>query len=202
MVLVPHRLKTVASVSPDFSSSGRSESLHRVNRIRLISRSDADALSQLLQVNRDFLAPWEPVRGPDYATTPEQLADIEAALDRHAHGQAVPFVILDDDGTVAGRITLSGIVQGPFQSCSMGYWLAEDRTGRGLATQAVAAAVEHAFTEIGLHRVEAATLLSNTASQGVLGRNGFEKFGMAPRYLMIAGAWQDHVMFQRLAEDG
>lgn len=173
-----------------------------MNRIRLVSRSDADALAQLLQTNRGFLAPWEPVRGADYATGPGQLADIEAALDRHAHGQAVPFVILDDDGTVAGRITLSGIVQGPFQSCSMGYWLAEDRTGRGLATQAVAAAVEHAFTEIGLHRVEAATLLSNTASQGVLGRNGFEKFGLAPRYLKIAGEWQDHVMFQRLADDG
>ena len=114
----------------------------------------------------------------------------------------MPFVILDEDGTVAGRITLSEIVKGPFQSCSMGYWLAEDRTGRGLATQAVAAAVVHAFTEMGLHRVEAATLLSNTASQGVLARNGFEKFGLARRYLKIAGEWQDHVRFQRLAEDG
>jgi ribosomal-protein-alanine N-acetyltransferase len=77
----------------------------------------------------------------------------------------------------------------------------EGRTGRGLATQAVAAAVEHAFTTLGLHRVEAATLLANPPSQGVLVRNGFEEFGMAPRYLKIAGAWHDHRIFQRLAED-
>lgn len=172
-----------------------------MTRIRLVSRTDADALSKLLQANRDFLAPWEPVRSEDYVTAAGQLADVEAALERHEQGAAAPFVILDEAGDVAGRITLNGIVQGPFQSCSMGYWLAEDRTGRGLATQAVAAAVDHAFTELGLHRVEAATLLANTASQGVLARNGFEEFGMAPRYLKIAGEWQDHRVFQRLAED-
>lgn len=194
-------VEAVSDHGLEFSFAGRSGMLRRVNRIRLVSRTDADALSQLLQTHRDFLAPWEPVRSEDYVTAPGQLADIEAALGRHEHGTAAPFVILDDDGSVAGRVTLSGIVQGPFQSCSMGYWLAEDRTGRGLATQAVAAAVEHAFTTLGLHRVEAATLLANTASQKVLARNGFEEFGMAPRYLKIAGEWQDHRMFQRLAED-
>jgi ribosomal-protein-alanine N-acetyltransferase len=29
-----------------------------------------------------------------------------------------------------------------------------------------------------------------------LERNGFEKYGLAPAYLNIAGRWQDHVMFQ------
>lgn len=193
-------VEAISDNGHEFSITDRSGGLRRVNRIRLVSRTDADALSQLLWANRDFLAPWEPVRSEDYVTAAGQLADVEAALERHEQGSAAPFVILDD-GSVAGQITLSGIVQGPFQSCSMGYWLAEDRTGRGLATQAVAAAVDHAFTTLGLHRVEAATLLANSASQRVLARNGFEEFGMAPRYLKIAGEWQDHRMFQRLAED-
>jgi ribosomal-protein-alanine N-acetyltransferase len=113
----------------------------------------------------------------------------------------VPFVILDDDGSVAGRLTLSGIVRGAFQSCSMGYWLSEDRTGRGLATEAVRSAVSFAFAELGLHRVQAETLPANDASQRVLMRVGFERYGLAPGYLKIAGRWQDHVMFQRLNED-
>ncbi|MGO1851050.1 GNAT family N-acetyltransferase [Microbacterium sp.] len=171
------------------------------DRIRLVEPGDAATLARLLQNNRDFLAPWEPLRSSSYVTTAGQLDDIDSALDRHRHGQAMPFVILDDAGAVAGRLTLSGIVKGPFQSCSMGYWLAEERTGQGLATQAVAAAIDHAFTEVGLHRVEAATLLSNETSQRVLARNGFEKYGLAPRYLKIAGSWQDHLMFQRLRED-
>ncbi len=110
----------------------------------------------------------------------------------------MPWVIVNDDGAIAGRLTLSGIVRGPFQSCSVGYWLAEDQTGEGLATEAVRAAVEFAFTQLELHRVQAETLVQNVASQRVLARTGFDQYGLAPRYLNIAGRWQDHLMFQRL----
>jgi ribosomal-protein-alanine N-acetyltransferase len=53
-----------------------------------------------------------------------------------------------------------------------------------------------------LHRIEAGTLAHNAASQRVLEHNGFVRFGLAPKHLKIAGKWQDHIMFQRLAFDG
>jgi hypothetical protein len=53
----------------------------------------------------------------------------------------------------------------------------------------------------GLHRVEAATLLDNVASQMVLRRVAFTEIGLAPRYLPIAGEWRDHLLFRRLADD-
>ena len=55
-----------------------------------------------------------------------------------------------------------------------------------------------AFAELGLHRIEAGTLLHNVASQRVLERNGFVRFGLAPAYLKIAGSWKDHAMYQVL----
>lgn len=58
-----------------------------------------------------------------------------------------------------------------------------------------------AFDELGLHRVQAETLVYNAASQAVLSRNGFDWIGMAPEYLKIAGRWQDHILFQRLSDD-
>jgi ribosomal-protein-alanine N-acetyltransferase len=170
-------------------------------RIRLVIPHDGDALTELQQRNREYLAPWEPIRGEDYFTAAGQRADIGVALARYDRGEVAPFVILDDDGSVAGRLTLSGIVRGAFQSCSMGYWVSEDRTGRGLATEAVRSAVEYAFAELGLHRVQAETVLANDASQRVLDRAGFERYGLAPGYLRIAGRWQDHLLFQRLNED-
>ena len=57
-----------------------------------------------------------------------------------------------------------------------------------------------AFDELGLHRVQAETLVHNTRSQQVLHRVGFTRYGLAPQYLKIAGRWQDHVMYQLLTD--
>ena len=163
---------------------------------RLVTTDDVPALAELLRVSRDFLAPWEPVRGDDYFTTEGQLTVISDALVHHERGSTLPHVILDDVGRVAGRITLSGIVRGPFQSCSVGYWVGVTVTGRGLATAAVRDVLAVAFDELGLHRVQAETVLHNVRSQRVLRRNGFRRIGMAPAYLNIAGRWQDHILYQ------
>lgn len=103
-----------------------------------------------------------------------------------------------DDGRIVGRVTLSNIVRGPFQSCNLGYWVNSADYGRGFATAAVADIMRVAFGELELHRIEAGTLLHNVASQRVLKRNGFVCFGVAPAYLNIAGAWQDHALYQAL----
>lgn len=163
---------------------------------RLVTIDDAPGLAELLRGNADFLAPWMPVRSEEYFTAGGQLADIEATLQRHADGTCLPHVILDDAGELIGRITLNGIVRGPFQSCSMGYWVGAAHNGRGVATEAVRAIKRVAFEELGLHRIQAETLLHNVGSQRVLERNGFTRIGMAPAYLNIAGQWQDHVLFQ------
>lgn len=169
---------------------------------RLISIDDAPALTRLLEENRDFLAPWEPVRDDDYFTLAGQRKTIEAALERYAEGAALPCVILaPDEAQVVGRINLNTIVRGPFQSASVGYLVAEKFNGRGLATAAVADIKRRAFEDLGLHRLEAGTLKHNLGSQKVLERNGFERFGIAPRYLKIAGEWRDHIMFQVLAAE-
>ncbi|MBV8301818.1 MAG: GNAT family N-acetyltransferase, partial [Candidatus Dormibacteraeota bacterium] len=54
--------------------------------------------------------------------------------------------------------------------------------------------------ELELHRLQAATLVRNRASQRVLEKNRFESIGVARRYLYIAGRWQDHVLYARVAE--
>jgi [ribosomal protein S5]-alanine N-acetyltransferase len=159
---------------------------------------DAPAIARLVRENRDFLAPWEPLRDEGWFTDEGQRDEVAHVLGRAELDLCVPRVVLDD-GEVVGRITLSNIVRGAFQSCSLGYWLAQRATGRGVATAAVGEMLAVAFGDLGLHRVEAGTLVHNTASQRVLAAHGFVRFGLAPRYLRIAGRWQDHVLFQRLA---
>lgn len=167
--------------------------------IRSLTADDAAALADAYVRNRDHLAPWEPTRSEEFFTEPGQRADTAAKLETAAGGHQDPWVIWHGEDVV-GRINLSNIARGPFQSASLGYWVDHGHNGRGIATAAVRFAVERA-REIGLHRVEAGTLAHNEASQVVLRRCGFEQFGLAPHYLFIAGAWQDHVMFQQILHD-
>jgi ribosomal-protein-alanine N-acetyltransferase len=157
---------------------------------------DASALAELVRANREFLAPWDPIRSENYFTAEGQHAVVQADLEQHGQGSKLPHVILDDSGQVIGRIALNGIVRGAFQSCALSYWVSASHNGRGFATKAVSAIVRVAFDELGLHRVQAETLPHNTGSQRVLERNGFVRYGTAPEYLNIAGRWQDHVMYQ------
>lgn len=167
---------------------------------RLVTIDDAPALAALLRANREFLAPWEPDRPDSFFTVEGQRWVIEDAQEQYARGLGVPHVIVDS-GQVVGRITLNNVVRRAFLSCSVGYWVAREVNGRGLATAAVGEMKRIAFDELGLHRVEAGTLVHNVASQRVLERNGFVRFGMAPEYLAIAGRWQDHYLFQVLNDD-
>ena len=169
---------------------------------RLITLDDAAALARLLVQDRDFLAPYEPLRPQTYATPEGQRSDITTALRAHGQGTNLPHVIVDDDGRVIGRITLNGIVRGALQSCSTGYWVARAAGGRGAASAAVRRMTGLAFGELGLHRVQAETLVDNVRSQRVLQRNGFTRYGLAPQYLEIAGRWQDFVMYQLLSPHG
>lgn len=169
--------------------------------IRPVRLDDAEEIAELRLANREFLAPWEPERAEDFFHLDHQRQIIENALDETAGGRLAMFVICAPDGKIAGTLSLNGITRGALQSASVGYWVRADRTGRGLATSAVRAAMSHAFDELRLHRLEAATLLHNAASQQVLRKSGFRPFGVAPRLLKIAGRWQDHLLFHVFATE-
>lgn len=165
---------------------------------RPLDLKDVDALTAAYVTNRQFLAPWQPLRPDSYFTEAGQREAIETLLAQKEMGSAVPLVILDSGGVVVGTLTLASIIRGAFQSCSVGYWLTERSQGQGLATAALREAAGIAFGELRLHRIQAETLKHNLLSHRVLQRVGFEQYGEAPAYMHIAGKWQDNVLYQLL----
>ncbi|KOX19307.1 MULTISPECIES: GNAT family N-acetyltransferase [unclassified Streptomyces] len=161
-------------------------------RIRPAAPDDAPALARAVVRNREYMKPWEPYRAERYYT-------VEGQVERLADGGVRWFAVDGDE--IVGVATLSGIVRGPLCGASLGYWIDRDHAGRGLATALVAEACRAAREELGLHRVEAGTLLDNHASQRVLAKGGFVRIGTAPRLLHIDGEWRDHHLFQRLLHD-
>ena len=156
---------------------------------------DAEELAALYLANREFLAPFEPVRQPGFFTAETQRERIAVrALDGFHQ-----FAILDGDA-IAGTINVFHVLREALQSGTIGYWVDHARNGRGLATTAVEDVVAYMFGELELHRAEAATLVDNAASQRVLEKAGFARIGLAPRYLRINDVWRDFFLFQRLAD--
>ncbi|MBO1337542.1 GNAT family N-acetyltransferase [Streptomyces sp. VRA16 Mangrove soil] len=161
--------------------------------VRRATADDAQALADAVIRNKEHLRATEPYRAPDYYTAKAQEARITAE-------NAVVWLLFEGE-RVVGRVELTGIVMGPLCGASVGYWVDGDYRGRGLIPAAVEEIVREARDDLGLHRLEAGTLVDNTASQRVLAKCGFERFGLAPKYLHINGAWRDHVLFQRLLHD-
>ena len=102
------------------------------------------------------------------------------------------------DDALLGGITLGNMRRGVAQCGTLGYWMGEKYAGKGLMTKAARALLRHAFLEMGLHRVEAACAPENERSRRLLERLGFEREGFARAYLLIDGAWQDHLLFAML----
>ena len=168
--------------------------------MRIVQPGDAAVLAEAYRRNREHLAPWEPLRDEGFFSERFQREDIERRLIATAAGEGYPLALVEGQ-EIIGRFNLAGISRGPFQSAGLGYWVDRNHLGRGLASAAVGAIVAEARDTLRLHRIEASTLVHNTASQRVLLRNGFRQIGMAPRYLQIAAQWQDHSLYQVVLHD-
>ncbi|HEY8702960.1 MAG TPA: GNAT family N-acetyltransferase [Arthrobacter sp.] len=186
--------------TPELMVDSKPSPLGNGIHLRLLRRGDAAGLSEAYVRNREHLAPWEPSRNEEFFTSWHQLTIIHGRLAQHAAGQEIPWILLAED-RIVGAITLTGVVRGPFLSANLGYWVDRDFTGLGIGSAAVKYAVDHARTELGLHRVQAATLVHNSASRKILRRTGFKEIGVAPDYLKIAGRWQDHLLHQLILHD-
>jgi len=168
--------------------------------LRTLRQGDAPALLHAYVRNREHLAPWDPARLESFFTLEVQATMLAFQLEELSTGVGVPLALWEDE-RVVGRVTLARIVRGPLQSASVGYFIDRDYTGRGLASAALAHTLDQAYRTLGLHRIEASTLLNNVGSQRVLRRAGFEQIGMAPEYLQIAGEWQDHLLFHKILRE-
>ncbi|ANZ14622.1 GNAT family N-acetyltransferase [Streptomyces noursei] len=169
--------------------------------------ADATWLSRSYQRSLDHLRRTEPRREEGFYTPAGQVERLRGQLAERDAGRVMPWVLVReaDEGSgepdVVGSITLSQITYGPLRSASVGYWIDAGHLRRGLASAAVRAVCALADRELGLHRLEAGTLLDNAASQRVLEGCGFTPYGTAEKYLFINGAWQDHRLFQKILND-
>ncbi|HEY7013030.1 MAG TPA: GNAT family N-acetyltransferase [Streptosporangiaceae bacterium] len=99
-----------------------------------------------------------------------------AMLAEQEAGEAAFYVLVADDGSVLGRFNLYDIKDG---TAVLGYRVAQDVAGRGVATATVRELCGLVAAQYGLRTLKAATSHDNAASQKVLVRAGFIPVGPA-----------------------
>ena len=142
--------------------------------------SDAAALQPVLAANVAHLKPWIPWRVAeplDAEPLGVRLAEFAAAFDETREWRYGLFAL--DDGAVIGEVSLfprndEGRV--PIDAADhleIGYWVRDDRTGEGLATEAARAARDLAATIAGISRITIHCDERNAASAAIPQRLGF-----------------------------
>ncbi len=171
--------------------------------LRPVRIRDAKAWSRARIRDEDYLRPWEPTGTEPWllrhraAAWPGICLRLRSAARR---GTLMPMVI-EVGGRYAGQLTVGNIVRGPLRSAWIGYWVCSDHAGRGVASAAVALAVDHCFTRAGLRRLEATVRPENAASRAVLRRSGFREEGLLREYMDVDGVWRDHLLVALTAAD-
>jgi [ribosomal protein S5]-alanine N-acetyltransferase len=165
------------------------------------SRKDAARMSAYVRENREHLRPWEPARPEPYFTEAFWRQELPSAAKEFRAGSSLRlFAALKEDpsGPVAGTCNFRNFVWGVFKACHLGYSLDHRLQRRGLMREALEASLAYVFGELRLHRVMAAYMPKNERSGKLLKSLGFEVEGYARDYLLLDGAWRDHVLTSKL----
>lgn len=162
--------------------------------LRALRLRDSSAWSEVRAANVAWLSRWE-ATSPDGVMSPTSFPSLVRALAHQGRsGHSMPFV-LEWQGRLAGQVTVGAVEWGSLRSAHVGYWLDGRLAGQGIMPRAVAMAVDHCFTTVGLHRVEVNIRPENDASRRVAEKLGLRYEGRREAFLHIAGAWRDHLTY-------
>ncbi len=166
-------------------------------RLTLLEPVDAPRVRAYFERNREHFRAWDPPRPDNFLTDGYWHDKLEQTRVDVEADRGIRLLLLRRDalsGPVIGMVNFSRLVRGPFQCAGLGYALDHAAVGQGLMQEALRAAIDWLFERHGFHRVEANYRPENVRSGRVLAALGFVIEGYAREYLMVDGAWRDHVL--------
>lgn len=146
------------------------------------ARPDDLAAFHAVMTRPDAMRWWS---SPPHETLDQTRAWLDSMI---ANGPDHPDFVIEFEGQVIGK---AGFWAPP----DIGYILHPDHWGKGLATEALTAAIDHIFAARTFDRLTADVDPDNAASIRLLERLGFAKTGQAERTMQVGDAWVDSVYY-------
>lgn len=168
---------------------------HRV-RLRWLQLDDAADVYRIFSDAR-VVRYWSSTR---FESEAKAVALIEEIHRYFEAGTLYQWGIADQEDRIIGTCTLAGIDRDNGRA-EIGFALTSERWGEGLASEAVALLLRHAFEELGLHRIEADVDPLNDRSLSLLERIGFRKEGYLRERWRVGGGVQDSILLGLLRRE-
>jgi len=143
-----------------------------VPELQRLRADHAPAVLAFELANRAYFAASISDRGDEFF---DHFAERHSALlAEQEAGRGAFYVLAGEDGSILGRFNLYNIRDG---TAELGYRVAQQAAGRGVATAGVRELCLLAAARYGLHTLRAVTTRENVASQKVLVKAGFRPAG-------------------------
>jgi RimJ/RimL family protein N-acetyltransferase len=158
---------------------------------------DAPALVEAC--NDPEIERWLPVIPSPYSETDAETY-IDQSRESWEKGDSFNFAILDaETGRLAGSISMR---TKRFSTGHLGYWVAREARGRGVAPEALRTLCRWAVEALDVQRLELLTDVDNRGSQRVAEKAGFQREGILRSSLEYRdGTRGDSLIFSFLAHE-
>lgn len=154
---------------------------------------DGPEFIRAMAQSRSLHYPW--------VTAPATEQAWQHYLDRLKRDNEAGFLVRRfGDDALCGVVNLNIITYEALCSAYLSYYAVAARAGKGYMAEGLQLVIDHAFGELGLHRLEANIQPGNEPSRRLVERLGFHHEGFSPRLLKINGEWRDHERWALLAD--
>jgi RimJ/RimL family protein N-acetyltransferase len=146
--------------------------------LRQPTLADVKAIARLVNDRRVA----ENLRRIPHPYTPDDAVEFISAI---AVGGRDTTFLIEHAGTAVG---IAGLDWQAPQTPKLGYWLGVEHWGKGFATEAARAVIDHAFGDFAAERLIASSRVSNPASRHVLEKCGFQWTGVELHRIRALGS--------------
>jgi ribosomal-protein-serine acetyltransferase len=166
--------------------------------LELLDDIHAVPILNIIEANRNYLREWLP-----WVDNMQTIGDFKNYISKckkqHNEGSDLGYVIIFNK-TVVGRIGLHNIDQ-QNKIASIGYWLDENYTGKGIIIKSCKAIINYAYHTLNLNRIEIKCGTGNNKSKSIPEKLGFKKEGILSQAEMVNNTFIDLYIFSMLKNE-
>lgn len=166
--------------------------------IAKLELAHSQKIYELTEANRYFLREWLSWLD-DIKSVSDTNKFIESTIKTSSSGGAPNFAVLYD-GEICGVAGFNEINKRN-RVGSIGYWLAEDYNGRGIATHVVKKLLEIGFGEFNLNKIEIRCAENNIKSRAIPERLGFIYEATLRECEWLYSKYVNHAIYSILAPE-